>query len=130
VALTAWVYDASDAAPDAELDVVNVMSVLMKYSMPDASVSAIEPVASGARPASAFARDRCVLSPILTRCPSLPASAASITTSAIAAEDKAKPTITASARRTIGFSTGQRRLNGAIVTDILVPLQQDNSAND
>src|SRR5882672_6426200 len=45
LAATAWVYDASEAAPEAEELVVKVMSVLMKYFRPPASMRPTEPVA-------------------------------------------------------------------------------------
>ncbi len=45
----ACVYDASDAAADAEELVLKVMLELMKYFNPPESISEIEPVAFGAR---------------------------------------------------------------------------------
>jgi hypothetical protein len=47
LAAIAWVYDASEAAPDAEELVENVMFVLMKYFSPPASMSWTLPVANG-----------------------------------------------------------------------------------
>jgi hypothetical protein len=44
-ATIAFVYDASEAAPDAEEEVLKVMLVLMKYFRPLASIKLIDPVA-------------------------------------------------------------------------------------
>jgi hypothetical protein len=45
LATTGPVYEASDAAPDADELVEKVMSVLMKYCKPEESTRLIEPVA-------------------------------------------------------------------------------------
>lgn len=53
---TAWVKLASEIAPDALLDVLNVMFVLMNHFMPEASTNDCPPVEAG--------RDRFGLSPM------------------------------------------------------------------